>query len=137
MLTASNVGRQWPLPGRRRKAQENRESFLTSHLLDYAMGCGSSKPAVADSAAPESQQQHTSSSDANAPASKHTSQKLQPIPTSSLRPVEFGLVKGLEYGEKTAPALLVVQVRSCIYTLIQAVSLLHADWCLINRNGGE
>jgi len=25
-------------------------------------------------------------------------------------PIEFGLVKGLEYGDKTAPALLVVQV---------------------------
>lgn len=120
MLTASNVGRKWPLPGRRRKALTKRckgtKKVLTSHLLDYAMGCGSSKPAIADSAAPESQQQHTSSSDANAPASKHTSQKVQPIPTSSLRPVEFGLVKGLEYGEKTAPALLVVQVRSCIHT---------------------
>ena len=48
--------------------------------------------------------EHNSMSDA--------AKKQAPLPTNRLVPVEFGLVKGLEYGDKSAPALLVVQV-SC------------------------
>lgn len=61
--------------------------------------------------------QATGSAGAEAKASGHNSmgcsaKKQAPLPTNRLVPVEFGLVKGLEYGDKSAPALLVVQV-SC------------------------
>ncbi len=42
--------------------------------------------------------------------SEQTSNKQKTLPTSTLVPIEFGLVKGWECGSKTAPALLVVQV---------------------------
>lgn len=80
------------------------------------MGCGSSKPATKDAAPIEQASQPTGPGAATTKTSKHGSvsnsaKKLSPLPTSSLVPVEFGLVKGLEYGDKSAPALLVVQVR--------------------------
>lgn len=71
------------------------------------MGCGASKSAAKDSTVPEAQQNVAAPSHSASAPSLH---KLEPIPTSSLKAVEFGLVKGLEYGPKTAPSLLVVQV---------------------------
>lgn len=82
------------------------------------MGCGSSIPAAQNTAPPESQQNNVLDTAAAAKSSSTPSQKLQRIPLSSMKPVEFGLVTGLEYGDKTAPALLVVQVL-----------LLHSDKC--------
>lgn len=94
------------------------------------MGCGSSTPVAKDAAPIE--QAHTATSE---PIGKNgvrtetserntktkTGQKVALLPTSSLAAVEFGLVKGLEYGDKSAPALLVVQV-SCS-RLCELVSL--------------
>ena len=85
------------------------------------MGCGSSTPATKDGAPIE--QAHTATLESTGQAgtkattSGHnsgsdTAKRQAPLPTSRLVPVEFGLVKGLEYGDKAAPALLVVQV-SC------------------------
>lgn len=87
------------------------------------MGCGSSKPATKD-AAPVEQSEGVPSTSAGPTQAKtktpeHNStsslaKKKAPLPTSGLTPIEFGLVKGLEYGDKTAPALLVVQVPSSL-----------------------
>ena len=78
------------------------------------MGCGSSKPATKDPA-PIEQAATVGPGGAETKTPQHGSvniaKKLSPLPTSELVPVEFGLVKGLEYGPKSAPALLVVQVR--------------------------
>lgn len=76
------------------------------------MGCGPSKSAEHGTVPPEAQQTNEARQHLETGALATSVQKLQPIPSSSLRPVEFGLVKGLEYGERSAPALLVVQVRS-------------------------
>ena len=87
------------------------------------MGCGSSTPATKDASPVEQPAragttgaEHTNSKTAqhNNTSSDSTSvakKKKTPLPTSGLVPIEFGLVKGLEYGDKTAPALLVVQAR--------------------------
>ena len=71
------------------------------------MGCGASKSAKVDRTVPEAQQSNAVPDFSASAPSPH---KLEPIPTSSLKTIEFGLVKGLEYGPKTAPAMLVVQV---------------------------
>jgi len=83
------------------------------------MGCGASRPATKDAPIEERHTNRTAIATSNSgPAAtntaehqpEHTSVKPAAPSTSSLVPIEFGLVKGLEYGDKTAPALLVVQV---------------------------
>ena len=83
------------------------------------MGCGSSTPATKDAAPMEqaltARSETTGTDETETKTAGHTSvtntaKKQAPLPTSRLVPVEFGLVKGLEYGDKSAPALLVVQV---------------------------
>ncbi|KAL3143921.1 hypothetical protein ABBQ32_003737 [Trebouxia sp. C0010 RCD-2024] len=78
------------------------------------MGCGSSKPATKDAtpiekAASEPVGPIGARKKTSEPGSENIAKKLSPLPTSGLVPVEFGLVKGLEFGPKSAPALLVVQ----------------------------
>ena len=83
------------------------------------MGCGASRPATKDAPIEERHTNGTAIASSNSgPAAintaehqpEHTSVKPAALNISSLVPIEFGLVKGLEYGDKTAPALLVVQV---------------------------
>ncbi|KAL0049168.1 hypothetical protein WJX82_008011 [Trebouxia sp. C0006] len=82
------------------------------------MGCGASRPATKDAPIEELHTNGTAIATSNSgPAAtntaehqpEHTSVKPAAPSTSLLVPIEFGLVKGLEYGDKTAPALLVVQ----------------------------
>ena len=89
------------------------------------MGCGSSKPATKDAAPIEQAEGVTTTSIGPAQAKSKTPEhnstssmanKKTLLPTSGLAPIEFGLVKGLEYGDKTAPALLVVQVSHGLFT---------------------
>ncbi len=83
------------------------------------MGCGAFRPATKDAPIEERHTNGTAIATSNSgPAAtntaehqpEHTSVKPAAPSISSLVPIEFGLVKGLEYGDKTAPALLVVQV---------------------------
>ncbi len=82
------------------------------------MGCGASKPATKDAPIEERHTNGTAIATSKGGAAatntaehqpEHTSVKPAAPSTSLLVPIEFGLVKGLEYGDKTAPALLVVQ----------------------------
>lgn len=78
------------------------------------MGCGASQPVTKDAMPIEEKQGNgtnmTASTQQN-PAGIKTTEHAQTaaLPTSMLTPVEFGLVKGWEAGDKTSPALLVVQ----------------------------
>lgn len=86
------------------------------------MGCGSSKPATKDAtpiekAASEPVGPIGARKKTSEPGSENIAKKLSPLPTSGLVPVEFGLVKGLEFGPKSAPALLVVQVCATAVSL--------------------
>lgn len=74
------------------------------------MGCGNSK-STGQGDAPVTEPQDQELAGSAQPAARLASTTtVKPIPTSSLKPVEFGLVTGLEYGDRTTPALLVVQV---------------------------
>jgi len=90
------------------------------------MGCGASRPATKDAPIEERHTNGTAIATSNSgPAAtttaehqhEHTSVKPAAPNTSSLVPIEFGLVKGLEYGDKTAPALLVVQVSGASFRI--------------------
>lgn len=81
------------------------------------MGCGTSKPETKDGAPMEEKQINgetgtTTTKQGAAHVKTSKPSPKAPLPTSLLQPVEFGLVKGWEAGDKKLPALLVVQVAT-------------------------
>ena len=116
------------------------------------MGCGASQPVTKDAMPIEEKQTNgtnmTASTQQN-PAGIKTTEHAQtaPLPTSMFTPVEFGLVKGWEAGDKTSPALLVIQVvkafgplvlfqplMSSLAVLLTVTAWLAQEWWGINED---